>query len=65
MEFGSEIKSLRLAAGLTQAQLAGLAGKHLRTIERWESVKNDNWGTLIYIQAVLELQRRIKEHRTC
>lgn len=56
-----EIKRLRLSHHLTQAQLAELACKTTRTIQRWESEQNDNWGTLRYVQAVLNLYQRGKK----
>jgi transcriptional regulator with XRE-family HTH domain len=41
MPFGEKLKSLRLAAGLTQAQLADRSGVPLGTIRDYEQGKRD------------------------
>ena len=34
--FGPELRALRKAAGLTQADVAQLVGRHPNTVARWE-----------------------------
>lgn len=57
MQYGAAIKRLRLAAGLTQGQLAGLARISMSTIKRWEKSTNKDETTELYIKVLLFYER--------
>ena len=54
MSFGKRLKELRVAAGLTQAQLAEKVGRHRESIAFLEADKNDpGWASVQALAAAL------------
>jgi transcriptional regulator with XRE-family HTH domain len=52
--FGQRLRSLRLAAGLTQAALAEQAGMAIGSVRDYESGRDEpRWGSLVKLLAVL------------
>lgn len=55
IDIGGRVRSARLAAGMTQAELARAAGIHVRTVMDIESnrARNQTLDTLLSLQSVL------------
>jgi transcriptional regulator with XRE-family HTH domain len=55
--FGPRLRALRTAAGLTQVELASLAGIHHHSLTKLEAGERDpNWATVLALAAALKCE---------
>ena len=59
MNFATQLKQVRHAAGLTQAQVAGLIGVTVQTVKSWEAGRREPPAEPILTQA--DILKRLTE----